>query len=75
MKEHKIRTRRVYLSLGDREEKARNPVMATVGNRIREAHALLREQGISCTLEWNAGNHFADTDQRTAKAFLWVMEH
>lgn len=73
MKEHEIRTGRVYLSLGNREEKTRNPVMATVGDRIREAHALLRERGIDCTLEWNEGNHFADADQRTAKAFAWVM--
>ena len=34
MKEHAIRNRQVYLSLGDREEKTRNPVMATVGERI-----------------------------------------
>ncbi len=74
MKENEIRTRRVYLSLGDREAKTRNSVMATVGDRIREAHTLLCGQGIDCTLEWNAGNHFVDSDKRTAKAFLWVMK-
>jgi len=63
----------VYLSLGDREAKTRNPVMATVENRIREAHELLEIQGIQTTLEWNPGNHFADADIRTAKAFAWVM--
>ena len=31
MKTHSIRSRRIYLSLGDREEKTRNPVMAEVG--------------------------------------------
>ena len=74
MREHEIRSRRVYLSLGDREEKTRNPVMATVGDRIREAHAMLRERTIECTLEWNEGNHFANADLRTARAFLWVMQ-
>ncbi len=74
MKENEIRTRRVYLSLGDREAKTRNPVMSTVGDQIREAHALLCGQSIDCTLEWNAGNHFVDSDKRTAKAFLWVMK-
>lgn len=63
----------VYLSLGDREEKTRNPVMASVGDRIREAHALLQEQGVATVLEWNQGNHFQDADIRTAKAFAWVM--
>ena len=37
MKEHEIRTKDVYLSLGDREEKTRNPVMSQVGSCIRLA--------------------------------------
>jgi len=74
MKEHPIQTSSVYLSLGDREEKTRNPVMATVGDRIREAHDRLKEKGVNTTLEWNPGNHFKDADIRTAKGFAWVME-
>ena len=73
MKENRIRTGKVYLSLGDREEKTRNPVMATVGDRIREAHDLLKEQGVDTILEWNQGNHFRDADIRTARGFAWVM--
>ena len=73
MKEHEIRTKNVYLSLGDREAKSRNPVMAQVGSCIRSAHTLLEERGLRCTLEWNKGNHFKDPDLRTAKAFAWVM--
>ncbi len=73
MKANPIRTGGVYLSLGDKEEKARNPVMATVGDRIREAHEWLRTSGVPCTLEWNPGNHFRDADIRTAKAFAWVL--
>ena len=71
VKEHPIRARTVYLSLGDREERAKNPVMAAVGDRIRELHALLRAD-CRVTLEWNEGNHFRDPDLRTAKAFRWV---
>ena len=70
---HPPRSPRVYLSLGDREEKTRNPVMAAVGNRIRTAEALLQAHGIDCILEWNKGNHFRDADRRTAKAFSWVL--
>ena len=73
MRENSIRTNAVYLSLGDREEKTRNPVMATVGDCIREGHALLQSGGIRTTLEWNPGNHFKDAEIRTAKAFAWVM--
>ena len=73
MKEHEIKTDKVYLSLGNKEEKTRNPVMATVGNRIREAEMLLKEQGTDCILEWNQGNHFRDPDIRTARAFSWLL--
>ena len=75
MKENEIKTGAVYLSLGDKEEKARNPVMATVGDRIRKAHALLLKRGVNCVLEWNEGNHFKDADVRTAKAFAWVIKN
>ena len=73
MKEQKIRCDKVYLSLGDREEKVKNPVMSTVGVRIREAYELLSEQKVNSILEWNEGNHFKDADLRTAKAFSWLL--
>ncbi len=73
MQANRIQSKAVYLSLGDREEKAKNPVMATVGSRIREAEGILKAQGIPCALEWNPGNHFRDADIRTAKAFAWVL--
>lgn len=74
MRDHRMQAESVYLSLGDKEEKTRNPVMASVGERIREAQELLLGQGISTTLEWNRGNHFKDADIRTAKAFAWAMK-
>lgn len=73
MKEHELKANSVYLSLGDREEKTRNPVMATVGDCIREGHELLKLQKIRTVLEWNPGNHFKDAGIRTAKGFAWLM--
>ncbi len=75
MKENEIRCNNVYLSLGDKEEKARNPVMATVGDRIRFAGTLLKESGVNTILEWNPGNHFKDFDIRTAKGFIWTINN
>ena len=37
MKENELHAHAVYLSLGDREERTRNPVMARVGDVVREA--------------------------------------
>ena len=73
MKNNLTQVDAVYLSLGDREERTRNPVMSQVGNAIREAESILKEAGIDCILEWNKGNHFKEPDLRTAKAFAWLM--
>lgn len=70
---HSVKSGVVYLSLGDREEKTKNPLLATVGDRVREAESLLQAQRVKTTLEWNPGNHFRDPDLRTAKAFAWVL--
>lgn len=73
---HDIRAQSVYLSLGDREEKTRNSVMASVGDRIRRQHELLSKTSsvLNCTLEWNKGNHFVESDVRMAKGFAWLLE-
>ena len=73
IRERKPLCKKIYLSLGDKEEKTRNPVMATVGDKIRELDSFLAQQGFDCVLEWNEGNHFKDFDIRTAKAFASVM--
>ena len=70
---NRIQTEAVYLSLGDKEEKTRNPVMTQVGNAIRSIHHHLDDSHINCALEWNQGNHFKDADFRTAKAFAWLL--
>ena len=74
MQENEIHAQHVYLSLGDREERTRNPVMSQVGNAIRTARELLADAGTDCELEWNKGNHFKNPDLRTAKAFSWLMK-
>ncbi|MCR5431032.1 MAG: esterase [Lachnospiraceae bacterium] len=71
----RIKSRHVYLSIGDKEEKARNPVLSTVGDRIRRAYDCFGRNNINTVLEINEGNHFRDAELRTAKAFAWVVKH
>lgn len=73
VKEYPIQAKAVYLSLGDKEERAKNPVMATVGDCIREQYTLLQPKH-TAALEWNPGNHFQASEKRTANAFCWVAE-
>jgi hypothetical protein len=63
----------MHLCLGDKEEKTKNPVMAQVGDAIRKLNGLLTEQIDNTILEWNPGNHFVDSEKRTAKGFAWIM--
>ena len=72
--QHPIQAQRIYLSLGDREERTRNATMAAVGDNIRALHRELAGRSKDCTLEWNNGGHFKDADLRTARAFRWAME-
>ena len=74
MKSHAIRCSNIYLSLGDKEEKTRNAVMAKVGDCIRDGYAWLKEHGIDCTLEWNKGGHFKEPELRTARAFARLLK-
>lgn len=73
MMRNRVRADAVYLSLGDREERTKNPVMSQVGNEIRNAENILKDEGKDCILEWNKGNHFKNPDLRTAKGFAWLM--
>ncbi len=72
---HEPLVNRFYLSLGDKEARARNPIMATVADRIKTQHQLLCSQGIDCIMEWNPGNHFVDSDIRLVKGMNWLLAH
>ena len=72
--QHPVQAQRVYLSLGDKEERTKNPVMASVGDNLRTLHSQLITRGADCALEWNSGGHFKNVDLRTARAFRWMIE-
>ena len=66
----------VYLSLGDREEKVRDRIMATVGDCTRRQYELIcRDKNVSHhILEWNDGGHFNESEKRIAKGIRWSIK-
>lgn len=66
---------RVYLSLGDREEKTRDRIMATVGDCTRRQYKLVcGDINVSRhILEWNNGGHFNEPEKRIAKGIKWTI--
>ena len=76
MRVHEPQANSIYLSLGDKEEKTRNPVMQTVRDNIRRQYELLQGDASvkECTFEMNQGNHFREPDIRTAKGFARLLK-
>lgn len=77
VRSHSIRTTKVYLSLGEKEERTKNKTMSKVRDNIRLQYELLCKESVvkACTLEWNPGNHFADSEIRMAKGFAWLLKN
>lgn len=65
---------RVYLSLGDREGKARNQRMAAVEAATEATYTCLKAQDAveDCTFVYNPGGHFTDVARRQADALIWL---
>lgn len=64
----------LYLSLGDKEGKTRNPLMCPVEDNTRRLADYYRDAGMPMTLEMNPGGHFNDPTGRTARAIAWMLE-
>jgi len=64
----------VYLSVGDREARTRNPRLASVEECTRRACAILQEKGAAAEFELNPGNHFNEPDVRLARGMDRLYE-
>jgi len=65
---------RLYLSLGDREHRTKNPVMRGIEDQTRRLADHYRAQGLTSILEMNPGGHFDDPGRRLAKGIAWALE-
>lgn len=63
----------VYISVGDREHRVRNPLMASTEECARRLADLYSGMGIPTKFELNPGNHFRDAELRLAKGIAWVL--
>ncbi len=64
---------RVYLSLGDREKKSRNPVLSRVEECTLRFRDRLADRGVTCAFFPEPGNHFQDPDGRLARGIAWCL--
>ena len=66
--------KRVYLSLGDKEEKTKNKILSSVRANTKEIASIYQEKGSEVIFEMNKGNHFADATGRTIKGLFALLK-
>lgn len=71
---HTCLASKVYLSLGSKEHKSRNVLMAKVAYNMAIQCESLKKQGIDTTFEMNEGNHFKDVTERMLKGILCCIQ-
>ena len=70
----KSKVQSMYFSLGNKESKVRNQVLATVEEHTKAIENIYHSQGIETIYEENEGNHFHEADLRMAKGIKWILE-
>lgn len=65
---------KMYLSLGDKEAKTRNPLMQKVQENTGTLAEYYRRLGIDVEFEMNPGNHFRDVELRCAKGIAAISD-
>lgn len=71
----KIKSCKVYLSLGKKESRGRNTRMSKVAEYTEKATEIFKSrfEAENVYFEWNEGGHFTDIPKRFAKAMEWLI--
>ncbi|MBE5808604.1 MAG: alpha/beta hydrolase [Clostridiales bacterium] len=64
---------KVYLSLGDKEERSRNPLFGTVGANTRLTRDFAEAHDAEAVFVENRGGHFDHPDLRMRMALEWLL--
>lgn len=67
------RPEKLYLSLGDREDRSRNPLLRAVRDSTEQLASHYEQLGLDVTWELNPGNHFMDAALRCAKGIRAIL--
>lgn len=76
VKENRISStvEKIYFSLGNKESKVKNQILANVEKNTKEIEEIYKNQGIKTIYVENEGNHFKDAPLRLAKGIKWILE-
>ena len=65
---------RVYLSLGDKESRTRNPVLQTVLSDTEDIRDHFLKMGTDTIFQMEAGNHFINERERIISGLCWLLK-
>ncbi len=65
----------IYFSLGDKECRTNNPFLKVVQKNTEEIYNIYSSYGINCYYELNPGNHYCNSEERTAKGINWLLKN
>lgn len=72
LKNHPVKNKKIYLSLGSKEHKTRNMMMKNVLKNTLETYEIYRNDN-QCIFEKNVGNHFFQSEQRMMKGWNYIL--
>jgi predicted alpha/beta superfamily hydrolase len=65
----------LYFSLGDREKNTRIKLLRAVQDNTQAIAEKFKNEGIETVFEMNPGNHYKNSEQRTARGIQWILLH
>lgn len=65
--------KKIYLSLGDKENQTRNQMMASIKEKTEKLYQIEKLYNI-CTYKLNKGNHFQNIQYRLLDGMLWLLK-
>lgn len=63
----------IYLSLGNKESKTRNPFLKTVRQNTEEIQSFYQSKEIDTVFQLNPGNHYNHAVERTAAGLVSLL--
>ncbi|MDC7286348.1 alpha/beta hydrolase-fold protein [Blautia schinkii] len=63
----------LYLSLGDKECKTKNPYLKTVQEHTEAIYDFYKSKGIDTEFQLNPGGHYKNVDPRTVAGIAWIL--
>ena len=64
----------IYFSLGNKENRTRNPYLKTVEENTKVIEEYFRKSGVDTIFQLNPGNHYNHSPERTAAGIQWILE-